>query len=100
MFAAFAGLAVFAIPVGAGVGQEFPGSIQAAPRGLGVAAEGLGCAGVPGLAETGLKLLRGRATHPSPVSLVLGSGPCTGGLVVINPAVYDGLDGRSDYGVG
>ena len=51
MLATFAGLVVFAIPVGAGVGQEFPVGIQAAPCGLGVAAEGLGCAGVPGLAE-------------------------------------------------
>ena len=51
MLAAFASLAVFAIPAGAGVDQEFPGGIQAAPCGLGIAAEGLGCAGIPGLAE-------------------------------------------------
>ena len=51
MLATFAVLDVFAIPVGAGVGQESPGSIQAAPRGLGIAAEGLGCAGIPGLTE-------------------------------------------------
>ena len=53
MLATFAGLVVFAIPVGAGVGQEFPGSIQATPHGLGIAAEGLGCAGIQGLAEIG-----------------------------------------------
>ena len=51
MLVTFAGLAVFAIPVGAGVDQKLPGVIQAAPCGLGIAAEGLGCAGVPGLAE-------------------------------------------------
>ena len=67
MFATFAGLVVFAIPVGAGVGQEFPGSIQAAPRGLGIVAEGLGCAGVPGLTEVGPLFLRRGGTHSSPV---------------------------------
>ena len=51
MLATFAGLAGLAIPEVAGVGQEFPVGIQAAPCGLGVAAEGLGCAGIPGLAE-------------------------------------------------
>ena len=51
MLATSAGLAVFAIPVVAGVGQEFPVGIQAAPCGLGIVAEGLGCAGIPGLAE-------------------------------------------------
>ena len=106
MFAAFAGLAVFAIPVGAGVDQEFPGSIQAAPRGLGIAAEGLGCAGVPGLAEVDPLFLRGGGTHLPPVPLasvplVLGLGPCTRGFVVVNdnPVVHDGLNCCSAQGV-
>ena len=51
MLATFAGLAGFAIPEVAGVDQGLPVGIHAALCGLGVAAEGLGCAGVPGLAE-------------------------------------------------
>ena len=51
VLATFAGLAGFAIPEVAGVGQEFPVGLQAALCGLGVAAEGLGCAGIPGLTE-------------------------------------------------
>ena len=66
MFATFAGLVVFAIPVGAGVGQESPSSIQAAPCGLGIAAEGLGCAGVPGLQKLSLSFLG----EGAPVSLL------------------------------
>ena len=50
MLVTLAGL-VIAIPVGAGVGQEFPGSINAAPCGLGVGAERLGCAEIPRLTE-------------------------------------------------
>ena len=69
VFAAFAGLAVFAIPEIAGVDQEFSGVIQAAPGGRGVAAEGLGCAGVPGLAEVDPLFLRGGGTHLPPVPL-------------------------------
>ena len=53
MLATIAGLASFAIPEFAGVDQGFPVGIQAAPHGPGVAAEGLGCAGVPGLTEIG-----------------------------------------------
>ena len=48
MLVTLAGL-VIAIPVGAGVVQEFPGSINAAPCGLGVGAERLGCAEIPRL---------------------------------------------------
>ena len=104
MLATFAGLVVFAIPVGAGVGQESPGSIQAAPRGLGIAAEGLGCAGIPKLTENEPWFLRRGATHSSPVPLasvplVLGLGPCTGSFVIINPVIHDGLDGCSAHGV-
>ena len=107
MLAAFAGLAVFAIPMAAGVDQEFPSVIQAAPHGLGIAAEGLGCAGVPGLAEVDPLFLRRGGTHFSPVPLasvplVLGLGPCTGGFVVVAdaPVVHDGLDCCSAHGAG
>ena len=107
MFAAFAGLAVFAIPEIAGVDQEFSGVIQAAPGGPGIAAEGLGCAGVPGLAEVDPLFLRGGGTHLPPVPLasvplVLGLGPCTGGFVVVAdaPVVHDGLDCCSPHDVG
>ena len=54
MFDTSSGLGVFAISVGAGADQGFPRFIQAAPRSLGIVAEGLGCAGVLGLAEIGL----------------------------------------------
>ena len=50
VLATFAGLAGFAIPEVAGVDQGLPVRIHAALCGLGVAAEGLGCAGIPGLA--------------------------------------------------
>ena len=98
MLAAFAGLAVFAIPVGVGVGQEFPGSIHAALCGLGVAAEGMGCAGIPRLAVVEPWFLRRGATRPSSVPLAsvplgLGLGPCTGVFVIIKPVLYDGLNG-------
>ena len=107
MLVTFAGLAVFAIPVGAGVGQESPGSIQAAPRGLGIAAEGLGCAGIPGLTEIDPMFLRRGGAHSSPVPLAsvplaLGLGPCTRGLVVfvaVDPVVHDGLDSCLAHGV-
>ena len=51
----------------------FPIGILVALCGLGVASEGLGCAGVPGLAEIGPLLLRRGGTHfppfPWPLSL-------------------------------
>ena len=93
MFAAFAGLAVFAIPEIAGVDQEFSGVIHAAPGGRGVAAEGLGCASVPGLAEVDPLFLRGGGTHLPPVPLasvplVLGLGPCTGVLLLLTITLF------------
>ena len=57
MLVTLAGL-VFAIPVGAGVGQEFPGSINAAPCGLGVGAERLGCAEIARLTAVELCFLK------------------------------------------
>ena len=53
VLATFAGLAGFAIPEVAGVDQGLPIGIHATLCGLGVAAEGLCCARVPGLAEIG-----------------------------------------------
>ena len=84
--------------------QEFSGVIQAAPGGLGIAVKGLGCAGVPGLAEVGPLFLRrggrGGSTSFPPVPLVsvplvLGLEPHAGDFIVIDPVLHDGLDGCS-----